>query len=165
MTAHAGHVGVNEYGCRALSNLAWNDANKVTIVAAGAIPVILEAMTAHAGHEGVNECGCRALANLASNNANRVTMAEAGAIPDLLNAMKVHAGHMGVNEQGCRALGNIGWSDPAIQQIVKVLSSSPTIPIPSTLAPLTAFITQQQPCFQCYRIAVLITCCILFSVL
>ena len=142
MTAHAGHEGVNEYGCRVLINIALNDASQVTIVAAGAIPVILKAMTAHAGHAGVNEFGCHALSNLAWNDANQVTIAAAGAIPVILEAMTAHAGHEGVNEHGCWALSNIAWSDPAIQQTVTVLSFSSRMPPPS---PLSTWLTQQPP--------------------
>ena len=56
--------------------------------------------------------------------ANKVTIAAAGAIPVILKAMAAYAGHACVNEYGCYALTNIAWSDPAIQQTVKVLSSS-----------------------------------------
>ena len=65
MTAHASHANVNQFCCKVLANLAVNEANQVTIAAAGAIPVILKAMTAHAGHAGVNEQGCLALVRLA----------------------------------------------------------------------------------------------------
>ena len=137
MTAHAGHTGVNEYGCRAFENLARNsDANRVTIAAAGAILVIMKAMTSHAGHAGVNEFGCWAIANLAANAANQFTITAAGAIPVILKTMTAHAGHAGVNEQGCRALGRMVCSDPAIQQAAKVLPSPPFPTIPPSPDPL-----------------------------
>ena len=53
-----------------LGNLAWgNYANKITIAAAGAIPIIIAAMQKHANDVGVNQYGCHALGNLACNAA------------------------------------------------------------------------------------------------
>ena len=46
---HLGHTDVQEYGCRALTNLAGIDDIKTAIAAAGGIPVVLAAMTAHLG--------------------------------------------------------------------------------------------------------------------
>ena len=74
-----GNVWVCEHGCGVLVNLAVNDANKVTIAAAGAIPIFLKAITARTGHVDVNEKGCLALAYIAANEANKIIIAAAGA--------------------------------------------------------------------------------------
>ena len=58
MRAHASSAGVQEKGCRALSNMtAFNDANKVKAGGAGAIEAVEAAMRAHASNADVQERG------------------------------------------------------------------------------------------------------------
>ena len=64
---------MQENGCGAISNLALNDNNKVTIADAGGITTILSAMKTHSSNATVQENGCGALQNLAVNENNRVT--------------------------------------------------------------------------------------------
>ena len=74
-------AGIQEHGCMALLNLAYNNTdNEVKIVKAGGIEAIISAMKAHPGEAKVQEEACRALGSLAYNADNKVKIANAGGI-------------------------------------------------------------------------------------
>jgi len=61
MRNHASHAGVQHYGCRALTSIAYkNWDNKVAVAKAGGIEAIITAMRNHASHAGVQHWGCKA---------------------------------------------------------------------------------------------------------
>jgi hypothetical protein len=65
MGANRGVAGVQQAGCRALANLAHNNAgNQTRIAAAGGIEAVVVAMGAHRGVAGVQKQGCGALCRL-----------------------------------------------------------------------------------------------------
>ena len=65
--------------CDALCDLADNDANQVTLMAAGVHVRIIRAMDRHQDDAQVQEKACGALCYLAVNDANQVTLVAAEA--------------------------------------------------------------------------------------
>jgi len=66
MRTHAGHAGVQEHGCWALTSMtSVNDDNSVKAGSAGAIECVAAAMRTHAGHAGVQVQAAAALEALA----------------------------------------------------------------------------------------------------
>ena len=65
MDQHLDDARVQLVACKALTSLAANDANKVTLVAAGAHVRIIRAMDRHQDDAQVQEAACGALMNLA----------------------------------------------------------------------------------------------------
>jgi len=112
MTRHPAVRGVQEYGCRALGNVAVsNDAIRDSIAAEGGIAVIIDAMKEHAAVAGVQENGCDALGNLAWNNdTNCVSIGKAGGIAVILDAIRQHPSVSDVQASGCNALANLAAS-------------------------------------------------------
>ena len=88
LSRHTDDAGVVKEACRAVMNLAVNDANKIAIAPASGIErllaalieELLAALRAHAGHAGVAEQACGAGRNLADHDVNKVAIAEAGGI-------------------------------------------------------------------------------------
>ncbi|KAJ1475907.1 hypothetical protein T484DRAFT_1826660 [Baffinella frigidus] len=78
MGAHGPSAGVQEAGCRALSDLAFNDENEVAIAARGGIEAIVRGMVAHGSSAGVQEAGCAALNNLATMTLGNILWWEPG---------------------------------------------------------------------------------------
>ena len=77
-----GSSGEAEAGALALRKLAINSEYKVSIAAAGAIPLLVALL--QNGSDMVKVKAVGALGNLAYNNYNKVSIAEAGAIPPLV---------------------------------------------------------------------------------
>jgi hypothetical protein len=61
MTAHAAAEGVQENGCWALINLAWNDENAPQVEIAGGVELAMKALMAFETSLGVQEAGCGVL--------------------------------------------------------------------------------------------------------
>ena len=106
------NVDIQEECLVELANLAYaNDNNKVTIVDAGGIDMILSAMKTHSNNRNVQEYGCAALWNFAVNDENKVTNVEVGGITTILSAMKTHSYNRNVKEYDCEALMNLALND------------------------------------------------------
>ena len=86
---HSSHVGIQDYGLRALANLAVNGSlgcggccdvcgdgmstmageNKVLIASLGGVELVLSALRNHSSHASVQASGLRGLTNLAVNGS------------------------------------------------------------------------------------------------
>jgi hypothetical protein len=93
--------------CGALMNLAANDANEVTLMAAKTHVRIVRAMDRHRDDAQVQKKVCGALSNLAFNDANQVTPVAAGAHVRIIRAMNRHQDDAQVQEMACVALWNL----------------------------------------------------------
>ena len=121
MQAHPQAVGVQEYGCQALSNVCWgSDAaglvRKWCAAEAGVLEAVTAAMHAHPQAAGVQEMGCAVLHSVswgsdAAALARRQRAAEAGAFEAVVAAMQAHPQLAGVQMQGCIALSNVSYGD------------------------------------------------------
>ena len=121
MQAHPQAVGVQEYGCQALSNVCWgSDAaglvRKWCAAEAGVLEAVAAAMHAHPLAAGVQEMGCAVLHSVswgsdAAALARRQRAAEAGAFEVVVAAMQAHPQLAGVQMQGCIALSNVSYGD------------------------------------------------------
>jgi dihydroorotate dehydrogenase len=96
MRHHADAAGVQEYGCGALWNLAYNAANKVTIAGVGGIDVVVAAMRHHADAAGVQERGCGVLRSLAANAASKAAIIRVGG-RDVVEAARRRHGSAGAD--------------------------------------------------------------------
>jgi hypothetical protein len=85
MDRYQDDVQVQYNACSALTNLATKNANRETLVAAGAHLVIIRAMDRHQENAKVQEMACSALWSLAANDANQVTLV--AAVPNIIRAM------------------------------------------------------------------------------
>lgn len=69
MQSHGGSAAVQEWGCRALSNLSVkNDSIRAAIGSGGSIEAVVAAMQSHGGSAAVQEWGCVALSRLSMKN-------------------------------------------------------------------------------------------------
>jgi hypothetical protein len=102
---------VQEMACGALRNLAVNDADQVTLMAAEAHVRIIRAMDRHQDDAQVLLEACLALMNLALNDANKVTLVAAEAHVCIIREMDRHQGDAQVQETACGALWNLAVND------------------------------------------------------
>ena len=81
---------IKEEGLKELANLAWNDENKVAILKAGGINLILSAMKTHSTIANVQYYACGLFGALAFEKDYDVATAETGVITTILSALKNH---------------------------------------------------------------------------
>jgi hypothetical protein len=100
MDNHSSNAYVQEYGCQALGNLAFNENYQVTIAEAGGITTILSAMKKYSWSSPVQHYGCEALFNFAYNNDNnKMTISKAGGKFAVESAIQNHSSNIGVYEK------------------------------------------------------------------
>jgi hypothetical protein len=105
---HQDDAKVQTVACGALSSLAFNVANEVTLVAAEAHARIICAMDRHQADAQVQDWACDALWSLAVNDANRVALMAAGVHERIIRAMDLHRTDAKVQTTACLALMNLG---------------------------------------------------------
>jgi hypothetical protein len=91
-------------------NLALNDANQVTLMAAEAHVRIIRAMDRHQDDAQVQEKACGALMNLALNDANKMTLAQA-ATAQIVLTMRLHPTEAELMRWACHALSQLAAHD------------------------------------------------------
>ena len=102
----------------ALANASLKPGSRHTIVAAGAIPALLDAMEHHIETVSVQERGCMTLQNIAAEAQMRSKIASVGGIAAILSAMKHHPKEGKVQLQGCGALRNMGLDNVQNKSII-----------------------------------------------
>eukprot|EP00940_MAST-03C_sp_MAST-3C-sp2_P001689 g1689.t1 len=120
MRAHRSIVGIQDYACGALANLANNAENQKRIVKEGGIDAVLRAMESHKASEGVQAQGCGALSNIAmatngTENAERIAKEDGIAV--VLRAMETHKTIESVQLYGVVALQKIGCTAELLKRI------------------------------------------------
>jgi len=118
MRAHTMDIGVQEPGCAALWNLAYNsDECKLKIADAGGINVILEAIGSHESHAGVEERGLGALGCIGwQDKALQQRINSAGAQEILKNVLSKTAATTTVKQR--------------VQILLNKLKTHPSPPLP-----------------------------------
>ena len=87
------HAGVQQYGCAALAELAFNnEENRVAIAAAGGIAVVAGAMANHADNYGVQESAAKAIERVVRNIPDHIAVVRVAGMVPLLQ----HAADMGI---------------------------------------------------------------------
>ena len=110
MDRNQGDAQVQLEACIALGNLAVNDANQVTLMAAEAHVRIIRAMDRHQDDAQVQEKACGALMNLALNDANKMTLAQA-ATAQIVLTMQLHPTEAELMRWACHALSQLAAHD------------------------------------------------------
>ena len=116
MNAHSAHAGVQEQALGALMNMGGDEDVRSAMVAAGSIPLILEAMRTHTSKT-VQMRACGALWVLAAERDTRTALVQAGAVPLILNCMRNHSTEPGAIERAAGALRSLAASSDALAQI------------------------------------------------
>ena len=86
MDRHRDDVQVQEFACRALMQLALNDANKMILAQAATAQIVLT-MRLHPTEAELMRWACRVLSYLASHDDSKVLMTRAGADEALLDVV------------------------------------------------------------------------------
>ena len=108
MRLHLQHVGVQKWGCWAITNLAASPNVQKAVNDAGCLERVLFAMRHHLSSFRVQERGCRALRNLShKNNDIKLAIFKAGGAECVLAGMRYHPTHPDIQEQGCAVLWNL----------------------------------------------------------
>ncbi len=97
--------------CSALLNLATNNANQVTLMAAEAYVRITRAMDRHQDDAKVQEMACGALRNLAVNDVNQVTLVAAEVHVRIIRAMDRHRDDAQVQNTACGGVWNLATNN------------------------------------------------------
>ena len=95
-------------GCAGLSSLAERDDRRPTLLAKGAVGLVVSCMAAHAAEPAVQAQGCSALANCAVGEGE-ASVREQG-LDAVLAAMAAHRPDSRVQIKGCTALANLAFS-------------------------------------------------------
>jgi hypothetical protein len=111
MDRNQDNVQVQLEACIALWDLAVNDANQMTLMAAEAHVRIIRAMDRHQDDSQVQKAACGALWNLAVNNANQVTLVAAEAHVRIIRAMDRHEDDARLQENALDALWTLAGNN------------------------------------------------------
>jgi hypothetical protein len=114
MTMRLDSPQLQEWGARALAELASSDAGSRAVVRAqGGCGAVVKAMATHATSPRVQFAGCFAVAALACDSPEcQATLVERGVLPVVVNALRAFPADLHVQEWGCRALAALA-SEPA----------------------------------------------------
>jgi len=124
LTAMAMHVNaptVQEHGCGALCNLAYNGESRRVISLEGGEKGIIAAMENHPMAVAVQKNCCGALWNLARGDHNQFVIADCGGIAAITGAMINHTYAVGMLVMACGALWNLASNNGANQK--KIIKS------------------------------------------
>ena len=130
--AKQAHAEVAKQGCRALANLAFNNAdNQKAIASAGGVEAVVAALRAHGGaHAGVAQHGCWALKNLAIDDDIALAIGSAGGVEAIVPALRAHGeGNAEVAENGCTALAYLCWDTTANAAAIAAAVSAGAVPL------------------------------------
>eukprot|EP01147_Barroeca_monosierra_P009162 gene9162-1454_t len=98
---------VQSKGCDALRNLSRSKDTRVAAVAAGAVPVIIDAMKMHADNPSLLHSACLALRNMSCEEACRAAITCANGLHVVLGAMENNKDVADLQAEGCGILWNV----------------------------------------------------------
>ena len=98
------HGIVQQLGCAALKQIAFNTENQTLIFGAGGVRGVITAMRRHKKHAGVQGAGCGVLCNVGVVAEHKQGIAGCGGIETVLEALREHPQHVAVQKQGLSAL-------------------------------------------------------------
>jgi hypothetical protein len=116
MQQHPASVAAHTAGCRRLANATDTsrlrvpvvNSNKMAIVNAGGIDVLVDTLRVHRSNAPVLELACKALASLAKKDEDiKAAIADAGGVQAAAEALREHPECPEVQEHGCRLMRNL----------------------------------------------------------
>ena len=120
MEAHPRNGAVQQFGCKALINLAnyEDEENRRRAMDAGVVEVIVEAMHVHRTSSPVQCHGCEALHKFPGRESVKRAL-NAGMIEAILEGMKTHQYSVNVQTQGFRVIGRLVEMIPGCDDDIK----------------------------------------------
>lgn len=102
-----------------LARLAVSYDHRISISAAGGIPVILAVMAQRIDSPSIQRVGCSAIQNLSCNEDNEVAIAESGGIAAIVAAMDMYLDNVKLQHKACAALRNLAASNNDNRTIIR----------------------------------------------
>ncbi|KAK3250552.1 hypothetical protein CYMTET_40070 [Cymbomonas tetramitiformis] len=117
MHDHLEEVDVQDYGCNALGNAAFNhEANAQRLAAAGCVELVMAAMKKWRRSASVQHYACWALIAMCMHSThNQGLIAGAGTIEAIIQSMEMHLGVAAVQQYGSWVLGQLAKGSQSIQ--------------------------------------------------